>query len=63
MKFWSVINVSNSTFGRRKRDYVRDPVKVLIHLKIRNWTFVKFWTTCDIMGKFKSKLCIGNSFV
>ena len=27
LKFWSVINVSNSSIGRRKRDYVRDPVK------------------------------------
>ena len=27
LKFWSVINVSSSTIGKRKRDYVRDPVK------------------------------------
>ena len=27
LKFWSVINVSNSTIGRRKRDNVHDPVK------------------------------------
>ena len=30
LKFWSVINVSNSTIGRRRRDNVRD-------LKIGNW--------------------------
>ena len=28
LKFWSIINVSNSSIGRRKRDYVRDPVKL-----------------------------------
>ena len=27
LKFWSVVNVSNSTIRRGKRDNVRDPVK------------------------------------
>ena len=27
LKFWSIINISNSTIRRRKRDNVRDPVK------------------------------------
>ena len=27
LKFWSIINVANSSIGRHKRDYVRDPIK------------------------------------
>ena len=27
LKFWSIINVSSSSIGKHKRDYVRDPVR------------------------------------